>query len=113
MAKKEKEVVVEEKKKTTKTKEVKERKSKKLTKEEKKAIKVKKKIKKENKKAEKAKEPKESLYQKIQNELDKVKWPTWKEIVKYTIITIAFCLVLAIFFQLITMLAAFIREIRG
>ncbi len=89
MAKKEKDVVEKiTKKKTTEKKEV-----------------VKKKV---TKKA-KVKKEKTKLIHNISNELSKVKWPTGKEIAKYTLVTILFCLALIGFFLLINALSTLVR----
>ena len=73
------------------------------------------KVEKEKKKVEKAKvkkqkNKKESYFKGISKELKLVKWPTFKEIVKYTIATIIFCAILIGFFELLTFLVALIRE---
>ena len=47
----------------------------------------------------------------LKKEMKQVKWPTFKEIVKYTIATIIFCIILIIFFELIKVLMAYIRGV--
>ena len=53
---------------------------------------------------------KDGLFKGIRKELKLVKWPTAKDIVKYTIATIVFCIIFALFFLLLTFIMA---EIRG
>lgn len=55
------------------------------------------------------KQPKEKFFAGIKRELKLVKWPTFKEIVKYTIATVVFCLILVAFFELLNALMAFIK----
>lgn len=52
---------------------------------------------------------KESYIKSVKKELKLVKWPTFKEVVKYTLATIVFCLVLCAFFILLNMLMAWIK----
>ncbi len=79
-------------------------------------------MKKENKKSPKVKVEKKALKEKkksnkenyvvgLKKEMKQVKWPTFKEIVKYTIATIIFCIILIIFFELIKVLMAYIRGV--
>ena len=65
--------------------------------------------KKKNTKKETRKEPKEKFFAGIKKELKLVKWPTWKEIFKYTIATIIFCLILVLFFELLNFVMAYIK----
>ena len=71
------------------------------------------------KKAEK-KKPKIGLFKKIGNwskavfkEVSKVKWPSKKEMVKYTISTLAFVILFALFFFGIESLFAFVKGLIG
>lgn len=52
---------------------------------------------------------KESFFKQVKNELKKVKWPTKKEMIKYTITTICFVVLFALFFFGIETLFAFIE----
>lgn len=61
------------------------------------------------KKKEKNNKPKEKFTEGIKKELKLVKWPTVKEILKYTLATILFCIVLVLFFELLKFLMAFIK----
>ncbi len=61
------------------------------------------------KKKEKKKTPKESYFSGVKAELKKVKWPTFNEMVKYTVATVIFCIVLALFFQGVDLLASYIK----
>ena len=94
MAKKVKEEKTKEAKKVSK--EVKE-KNKKLTKNTKKTNDKKPKVK------------KESYIKGVKKELKLVKWPDAKEIVKYTIATIVFCIILVAFFELLNVILAYIK----
>ena len=55
--------------------------------------------KKDNKKKEK-KVKKESFFKSVSNEMDKVRWPLKKEMVKYSIATLSFIIFFALFFTL-------------
>ena len=71
---------------------------------------VKKDIKKgKDKKNKKEKKNKESFWAGIKKELKLVKWPTAKEIVKYTIATIIFCIILVIFFEILNVIMAYVK----
>ena len=60
------------------------------------------------------KQKKESLIKSVKQEMKKVKWPTAKEILKYTFATLAFCLILAAFFMLLNViLSSIVSFIRG
>ena len=57
---------------------------------------------------------KENFLKSIKLELKKVKWPTIKEIAKYTFATLIFCLVLACFFMVLNLiLSSIVAMIRG
>lgn len=58
-------------------------------------------------------ESKESYVKQIKGELKKVKWPTKKEMVKYSITTIIFVILFALFFFGIESLFAFIKGLIG
>ena len=73
------------------------------------------KAKKENKKKKANKEEKpvvkkESWWQGAKSEIKKVKWPTKKEMIKYSIATITFIIFFALFFFAIEMIVYFIRN---
>ena len=72
---------------------------------------VKKKVdnKKVQKKNEKKKAPKEKFLAGIKKELKLVKWPSAKDILKYTIATVIFCIILVLFFELLNIIMAFIK----
>ena len=62
------------------------------------------------KKVEKKKtEKKESKLHALKVELSKVRWPEFKEVAKYTIATIVFCLVLVGFFMLLDVISSFVK----
>lgn len=79
-----------------------------MTKESKKNIvKSKKIVKKQTKKEEK----KEGLIKGIKKEIKLVKWPEKKEIIKYTISTLVFCIIVALFFVLLTYLLSVVKGV--
>ena len=79
-----------------------------MTKESKKNIvKSKKIVQKKTKKEEK----KEGLIKGIKKEIKLVKWPEKKEIIKYTISTLVFCIVVALFFVLLTYLLSVVKGV--
>ena len=79
-----------------------------MAKEVKKAEKTKKVIKKDTKKkVQKGK--KEGFFKGIKKELGLVKWPSAKEIVKYTIATVIFCLIFVAFFEVLNVIMAFVK----
>ena len=59
------------------------------------------------KKTEKVK--KENFFKGVRSELSKVKWPSKKEVFKYTIATLVFIIVLVIFFVLLDLLMSVIK----
>ena len=67
--------------------------------------------KKKNDKKQEKKSPvkKESWWQGVQSEFKKVRWPSKKEMVKYSIATISFIIFFALFFSLIEVIAYFIK----
>lgn len=71
----------------------------------------KKKDKKENKKKEEKKTEvkKESWWHGVKSEFKKVRWPSKKEMIKYSIATITFIIFFAIFFWIIEMIAYLIK----
>lgn len=54
-------------------------------------------------------QPKESYFKKVRKELKLVKWPTAKEVLKYTASTIVLCLILCAFFLLLNLGLSFIK----
>ena len=61
------------------------------------------------KKEEKKKVKKESYFKKIRKEMALVKWPTIKEVCKYSITTILLCIFIVIFFIVLNLLLSFIK----
>lgn len=61
------------------------------------------------KKKEKNNKPKEKFFEGIKKELKLVKWPSWKEILKYTVATIIFCVILVLFFELLNLIMAYVK----
>ncbi len=78
--------------------------AKKETKENKKIKKETKKVKQKSQKA-----PKENYFEGVRSELSKVVWPSKKDVLKYTIATIIFILVLVAFFILLNLLMSAIK----
>lgn len=79
-------------------------------KEQKKVTKVTKDAKKQNNKAKKvSKGPKESYIKKVKKELKLVKWPTAKEVLKYTISTMVFCIILCCLFMALNLLLSVVK----
>lgn len=52
---------------------------------------------------------KKSFWQEVKNEMKKVKWPTKKEMIKYSITTLIFILLFAGFFYVIDVLFALLK----
>ena len=65
--------------------------------------------KKSQKKKEVKKAPKEKFMTGVKKELKLVKWPNAKDILKYTIATILFCIILVIFFELLNFGMAYVK----
>ncbi len=51
------------------------------------------------------------FFSEVKKELGKVKWPTKKDMVKYSIATICFVIFFAVFFYLIDLGVAFIKSL--
>ena len=49
----------------------------------------------------KEKKQKESFFKGIKLELKKVSWPDKKDVIKYSVATLVFCIVIVVFFQLL------------
>ncbi|HOZ88785.1 MAG TPA: preprotein translocase subunit SecE [Bacilli bacterium] len=56
-----------------------------------------------------AKEKKTSWFKTFKLELSKVKWPEAKEVIKYSLATIIFCLFLIAFFMLLDLVSSLIK----
>lgn len=79
---------------------------------EEKDVKKEKKVKRTNKKEKKEKKtPKESFFVGVKTELSKVKWPTKKDVLKYTIATLVFIIFLVLFFVLISLIMSGIKGV--
>ncbi len=63
------------------------------------------------KKSEKKKVKKDGFFHGVKVELSKVKWPTFSEMVKYTLATVIFCVLLALFFEGVSLLAIYVSEL--
>ena len=55
------------------------------------------------------KSDKESYLSGVKSELKKVSWPKFKDILKYTLATIIFCLILAGFFSILNLILSLIK----
>lgn len=51
---------------------------------------------------------KESYFKSLKKEISLVKWPTFKEVVKYSVSTIVFCVFVCFFFLLLVNIMSFI-----
>lgn len=58
-------------------------------------------------------EEKKSYLKEVKSEMKKVKWPTKKEMMKYTISTLSFIVLFALFFFGIESLFAFVKGLIG
>ncbi len=58
-----------------------------------------------------AKVKKPGFFKEVKNEMSKVKWPSKKDMVKYSIATIAFVVFFALFFYAIDLLLALLKEV--
>ena len=67
--------------------------------------------KKKNTKVKKETKKKASFLKEVRAEVAKVKWPTKKEMVKYSIATIVFVVFFALFFYAIDMVIALLKEV--
>lgn len=54
-------------------------------------------------------EKKDNYFKEVRKELKMVKWPTFKEVLKYTVSTIVFCLILCAFFILLNLLMSWVK----
>ncbi len=65
---------------------------------------------KELKKKEKSKKVKKEKFSVgLKKEMKMVKWPSFKKLVKYTIATIIFCIIFVAFFELLSILMAYVK----
>ena len=65
--------------------------------------------KKTSKKKETKKVSKPGYFKSLKLELSKVKWPSLKEVVKYTMATVILCILLGGFFQLMDLLTSLVK----
>ena len=61
------------------------------------------------KKTKKENTKKQSYLKQVKSEMKKVSWPEKKEVAKYTIATLTFCLIVCGFFQLLNLVLSFIK----
>jgi len=58
---------------------------------------------KQKKKVKTTKNKKEGFLKGIKKELKKVSWPSKKDVIKYSVATLVFCIIIMIFFQLLNL----------
>ena len=80
-------------------------------KQKKKAAEVKKKDEKNKKDNKKTKSKKKHFLGEVRSEMAKVKWPSKKDMVKYSIATIIFVVFFALFFYAIDLIIALLKEV--
>jgi preprotein translocase subunit SecE len=61
-----------------------------------------------NRKEKKNNKKHESFLKGVKKEIKLLKWPSKKEVVKYTISTLIFCIIIAIFFVILTYLLSMV-----
>ena len=66
---------------------------------------------KKNKEKKVKKSNKEGLISSIKAEMKKVKWPSFKEMLKYTIATIALVVVVALLFELLNVIISLVKGV--
>ncbi len=69
----------------------------------------KKNVEKKTKKVKKEKIKKQSFLSQVKAEMKKVSWPSGKDVLKYSIATLVFCLIVCGFFQLLNLALSFIK----
>ena len=87
-----------------------------MAKEEKKTLKKDAKNKKQTKKnvaKKEVKQPQEGYFKQVRKEMKLVKWPSGKDVLKYTIPTIIFCLILCLIFMGLNLIMSLIRGWAG
>ncbi len=57
----------------------------------------------------KKKAKKESYFSKLRKELKQVKWPTFKEVFKYSVATIVFVIFICLFFIVLNLIMSFVK----
>ncbi len=66
-------------------------------------------VKRVNKKKEKNKVEKEGYFKLVKKEMKMVKWPTFKEVLKYTVSTIVFCVILCGIFMFLDLIMSMVK----
>ncbi len=54
---------------------------------------------------------KEGLFKSVRKEMKKVTWPSRKDVIKYSIATIVFCIVIMLFFQVLDVLLSIVKGV--
>ena len=65
------------------------------------------------KKVKKEKKNKEGFFKNLKKEISMVKWPSGKDLIKYTIATIFLCIILIAFFEILEFILANVTKIKG
>ena len=66
-------------------------------------------VKKVNKKKERKKVEKDGYFKLVKKEMKMVKWPTFKEVLKYTVSTIVFCVILCGIFMFLDLIMSIVK----
>ena len=66
-------------------------------------------VEKKKKNTKKTTTKKQGYLKQVRSEMKKVSWPEKKDVAKYTIATLAFCLIVCGFFQLLNLALSFIK----
>lgn len=66
-------------------------------------------VEKKKKNTKKTTTKKQGYLKQVRSEMKKVSWPEKKDVAKYTIATLAFCLIVCGFFQLLNLVLSFIK----
>ncbi len=54
---------------------------------------------------------KDNLFKGIKREMKKVSWPSKKDIIKYSMATLIFCIVVVLFFQILNLLLSVVKGV--
>lgn len=66
-------------------------------------------VKKVNKNKERKKVEKDGYFKLVKKEMKMVKWPTFKEVLKYTVSTIVFCVILCGIFMFLDLIMSIVK----
>ncbi len=68
-------------------------------------------VKKKKVKKEKKNKTNEGFFKNLKREISMVKWPSGKDLIKYTIATVVLCIILVLFFEFLDFILAYIKEL--